>query len=31
MDFLLLMTEALVLSQPPIQNQLNIVNLEGIC
>jgi hypothetical protein len=25
------MTEVLILSQPPIQNQLNIVNLEGIC
>jgi hypothetical protein len=25
------MTEFLILSQPPIQNQPNIVNLEGIC
>jgi hypothetical protein len=31
MDFWPLMTEVLILSQPPIQNQPNIVNLEGIC
>jgi len=31
MDFLPLMSEVLILSQPPIQNHPNIVNLEGIC
>ena len=30
-DFLPLMSEALILSQPPIQNHPNIVDLEGIC
>jgi hypothetical protein len=25
------MSEVLILSQPPIQNHTNIVNLEGIC
>jgi len=31
MDFLPLMSEVLILSQPAIQNHPNIVNLEGIC
>ena len=30
-DFLPLMSEVLILSQPPIQNHPNIVDLEGIC
>ena len=30
-DFLPLMSEVLILSQPPIQNYPNIVDLEGIC
>ena len=30
-DFLPIMTEVLILSQPPIQNHPNIVDLEGIC
>ena len=30
-DFLPMMSEVLILSQPPIQNHPNIVNLEGIC
>jgi hypothetical protein len=30
-DFLPLMSEVLILSQPPIQKHLHIVNLEGIC
>ena len=30
-DFLPAMTEVLILSQPPIQNHPNIVDLEGIC
>jgi len=30
-DFLPLMLEVLILSQPPIQRHPNIVNLEGIC
>jgi len=31
MDFLPLMSEVLILSQPPIRSNSNIVNLEGIC
>jgi serine/threonine protein kinase len=31
MNFLPLMSEVLILSQPPIQNHPNIINLEGIC
>jgi len=31
MDFLPLMSEVLILSQPPIRNHPNIVTLEGIC
>ncbi|KAF8538812.1 hypothetical protein BDD12DRAFT_739667 [Trichophaea hybrida] len=31
MDFLPLISEVLILSQPAIQNHPNIVNLEGIC
>ena len=30
-DFLPMMSEVLILSQPPIQNHPNIVDLEGIC
>ena len=30
-DFLPLMSEVLILSQPPIRNHPNIVDLEGIC
>jgi len=30
-DFLPLMSEVLILSQPPLQNHTNIINLEGIC
>jgi hypothetical protein len=30
-DFLPLVSEVLILSQPPIQNHPNIINLEGIC
>lgn len=30
-DFLSLISEVLILSPPPIQSHLNIVNLEGIC
>jgi len=30
-DFLPMMSEVLILSQPPIQNHPHIVNLEGIC
>jgi len=30
-DFLPIMSEVLILSQPPIQNHSNIVDLEGIC
>jgi len=30
-DFLPLISEVLILSQPPIQSHPNIVNLEGIC
>jgi hypothetical protein len=30
-DFLPLMSEVLILSQPPLQNHPNIINLEGIC
>jgi hypothetical protein len=30
-EFLPLISEVLILSQPPIQSHLNIVNLEGIC
>ena len=30
-DFLPLISEVLILSQPPIQNHPNIVDLEGIC
>jgi hypothetical protein len=30
-DFLPLISEVLILSQPPIQNHPNIINLEGIC
>jgi len=31
MDLLPLMSEVLILSQPPLQSHPNIVNLEGIC
>jgi len=31
MDFLPLISEVLILSQPPIQEHPNIVNLEGVC
>jgi len=31
MDFLPLISEVLILSQPPIRSHPNIVNLEGIC
>jgi serine/threonine protein kinase len=31
LDFLPLMSEVLILSQPPIQNHPNIINLKGIC
>ena len=30
-DFLPMMSEVLILSQPPVQNHPNIVDLEGIC
>ena len=30
-DFLPMMSEVLILSQPPIRNHPNIVNIEGIC
>jgi hypothetical protein len=30
-DFLPLISEVLILSQPPIQSHPNIINLEGIC
>jgi hypothetical protein len=30
-DFLPIMSEVLILSQPPIQKHPNIINLEGIC
>ncbi|KAF8245666.1 kinase-like protein [Wilcoxina mikolae CBS 423.85] len=31
MDFLPLISEVLILSQPPIQEHPNIINLEGVC